>query len=101
MIHPSANSCCCPPVSWLAAHLFPPTTHLGLSLQNLPDDWQCPVCGAEKRLFQSRAKELAGFAENQGYGLGTNSMTSEQKSLLIYGSLAFFIVLFLLGYTLE
>ena len=35
------------------------------SPQDLPADWQCPVCGAEKRLFQSRAKELAGFAENQ------------------------------------
>ena len=40
-------------------------------------------------------------AASQGYGLGTNSMTSDQKSLLIYGSLAFFIILFLLGYTLD
>lgn len=46
-------------------------------------------------------EEVAGFAENQGYGLGTNTMTGEQKSLLIYGSLLFFIFLFLLGYTLD
>lgn len=45
--------------------------------------------------------EVAGFAVNQGYGLGTNSMTSGQKSLLIYGSLGVFFVLFLLGYFLE
>ena len=37
----------------------------------------------------------------QGYGLGTNSLTEDQKSLLIFGSLAFFFVLFLLGYALP
>lgn len=37
----------------------------------------------------------------QGYGLGTNAMTEEQKSLLIFGSLGFFFVLFLLGYALP
>ncbi|GAB4816298.1 hypothetical protein N2152v2_003344 [Parachlorella kessleri] len=73
----------------------------GTKFEDLPGDWQCPTCGAGKGLFQSRAKELAGFAENQGYGLGVNSMTAGQKSLLIYGSLAFFVVLFLLGYTLN
>lgn len=73
----------------------------GVKFQNLPDDWNCPVCGAEKSLFKSRQQEVAGFAENQGYGLGTNSMTGEQKSLLIYGSLLFFFALFLLGYTLN
>jgi hypothetical protein len=40
---------------------------------------------------------VAGFAENQQYGLGTNSMTGEQKSLLIYGVLALFFILFLGG----
>lgn len=59
------------------------------------------MCGAERTLFESKAKEVAGFAVNQGYGLGTNSMTGDQKSLLIYGSLLFFFALFLLGYTLE
>lgn len=40
---------------------------------------------------------VAGFAENQQYGLGTNSMTGEQKSLLIYGTLAVFFIMFLAG----
>lgn len=72
-----------------------------LWLQNLPDDWNCPVCGSEKSMFISKQKEIAGFAENQGYGLGTNSMTGEQKNLLIFGSLAAFFLLFLLGYTMN
>lgn len=37
----------------------------------------------------------------QGYGLGTNTMTEGQKSGLIYGSLAFFFLLFILGYALP
>lgn len=73
----------------------------GIKFGDLPEDWHCPVCGAEKGLFQSSQREVAGFAANQGYGLGTNSMTGEQKSLLIYGSLLFFFALFLLGYTLN
>ena len=70
-------------------------------LQDLPGDWQCPICGAEKRTFENRAKEIAGFEENQGYGFGTNTMTSGQKSLLIYGSLVVFFALFCAGYLLQ
>lgn len=44
---------------------------------------------------------VAGFAENQKYGLGTNSMTGEQKTLIIYGALGLFFILFLLGYALD
>jgi hypothetical protein len=36
-----------------------------------------------------------------GYGLGSNSMTGEQKSLLIYGALTFFFALFISGYLLD
>lgn len=54
-------------------------------MQDLPDDWTCPTCGTEKQFFQSKAKRVAGFEQNQGYGFGSNSLTSEQKSLLIYG----------------
>jgi hypothetical protein len=61
----------------------------------------CPICGAAKSKFESRVKVVAGFAENQQYGLGTNSMTGNQKLLLIYGSLLIFILLFLAGYALE
>ncbi len=70
-------------------------------LQDLPNDWQCPICGAEKRAFQSKAREIAGFAENQRYGLGTNSMTSGQKSALIWGSLLLFFALFIAGYFIQ
>ena len=70
-------------------------------LQNLPGDWGCPVCGAEGKTFQVQETEIAGFAVNQKYGLGTNTMTAGQKSLLIYGSLALFFALFLAGYFLE
>ena len=69
--------------------------------QNLPEDWSCPICGAPKTNFQTKAREIAGFAENQRYGLGTNSMTSGQKSLLIFGSLLAFFFLFLAGYFIQ
>ncbi|KAF6250710.1 hypothetical protein COO60DRAFT_1622804 [Scenedesmus sp. NREL 46B-D3] len=73
----------------------------GVLFQDLPEDYNCPICGAEKAKFESRVKVVAGFAENQQYGLGTNSMTESQKSLLIYGALALFFLLFLAGYALE
>jgi rubredoxin len=38
----------------------------GVQFQKLPDDWQCPTCGADKKLFESRQRQVAGFAENQG-----------------------------------
>ncbi len=54
-------------------------------------------------MFCARASTqvIAGFAQNQKYGFGTNSMTSDNKLLLIYGSLAAFFLLFILGYGLE
>jgi len=73
----------------------------GVKYDNLPEDWQCPVCGAEKRMFVRKELQVAGFAANQGYGLGTNSMTGDQKSLLIYGSLALFFFLFIAGYFIQ
>ena len=69
--------------------------------QELPAEYVCPVCGAPKDKFEASVKVVAGFAENQGYGLGTNGMTGEQKSLLIYGALAAFFALFIAGYGLE
>ena len=74
---------------------------LRLHMQELPQDWGCPVCGAQARTFQVQETEIAGFAANQGYGLGTNSMTEGQKSGLIYGSLLVFFILFLCGYFLQ
>ncbi|KAK9136537.1 hypothetical protein Sjap_007131 [Stephania japonica] len=73
----------------------------GLPFDKLPEDWRCPTCGAAKSFFQSKSIEIAGFAQNQQFGLGTNSLTSAQKLILIYGSLAFFFALFLGGYFLQ
>ncbi|PNW80381.1 hypothetical protein CHLRE_07g315150v5 [Chlamydomonas reinhardtii] len=73
----------------------------GTTYQSLPEDYTCPICGAPKTKFESRVKVVAGFAENQQYGLGGNSMTEAQKSGLIYGALALFFALFLAGYALE
>lgn len=73
----------------------------GVKFQDLPADYSCPVCGAGKDKFESKLRVVAGFAENQKYGLGTNSMTGDQKLLLIYGALAVFFILFLAGYALE
>jgi len=73
----------------------------GIAFSQLPEDWRCPTCGAAKPLFKSKAIEVAGFAQNQQYGLGGNSLTGGQKSVLIYGTLLFFFFLFLSGYFLQ
>lgn len=73
----------------------------GLAFGQLPEDWRCPTCGAAKGFFESKSVEIAGFAQNQQFGLGGNSLTSGQKTLLIYGSLLFFFALFLSGYFLQ
>ncbi|KAJ1385163.1 Rubredoxin-like domain [Sesbania bispinosa] len=73
----------------------------GYQYEKLPDDWRCPTCGAAKSFFESKSVEIAGFAQNQQYGLGGNSLTSGQKTVLIYGTLLFFFVLFLSGYFLQ
>merc|ERR1712113_856202 len=73
----------------------------GMAFSELPADWTCPICGAEKTSFQNRTKTVAGFAANQKYGLGTNSMTGDEKLTVIYGTLIFFFSLFLLGYAFN
>ncbi|KAF8017990.1 hypothetical protein BT93_H3018 [Corymbia citriodora subsp. variegata] len=73
----------------------------GLPFAQMPEDWRCPTCGAAKSFFESKSVEIAGFAENQQFGLGGNALTSGQKAVLIYGSLFFFFVLFLSGYFLQ
>ncbi|KAG0501660.1 hypothetical protein HPP92_001732 [Vanilla planifolia] len=73
----------------------------GLGFEKLPEDWRCPTCGAAKFFFESKSVEIAGFAQNQGFGFGTNSLTSGQKALLIYGSLLLAFALFLSGYFLQ
>jgi len=73
----------------------------GTEFGNLPEDWQCPICGASRDSFVNKGVQLSGFVQNQGFGLGGNSLTSNQKSILIYGSLIFFFCLFLSGYFLQ
>ncbi len=73
----------------------------GTQFKDLPEDWRCPTCGTEKSKFKNMGKEVAGFEQNQGYGLGTNSMTGGEKSVLIYGALAVFFLFFISGYLLD
>lgn len=73
----------------------------GTMFRDLPGDWLCPTCGAAKTYYQTKSVEVAGFAQNQQYGLGGNTLTGGQKSLIIYGSLLFFFALFLSGYFLQ
>ncbi|XWS58303.1 hypothetical protein CRYUN_Cryun08bG0022600 [Craigia yunnanensis] len=73
----------------------------GFQFEKLPDDWRCPTCGAAKSFFESKSVEIAGFAQNQQFGLGGNALTSGQKAILIFGSLFVFFVLFLSGYFLQ
>nr|ABU52965.1 hypothetical protein [Dunaliella viridis] len=68
---------------------------------DLPQDYVCPVCSAPKSQFESDARVLAGFAENQKYGLGFNSVTGNQKLLVIYGALALLFLLLIGGYALD
>ena len=72
-----------------------------MAFKELPEDWVCPTCGAAQKTFKSMGREVAGFVQNQQYGLGTNSMTGSQKSLLIWGSLGAFFMLFMSGYFLD
>ncbi|KAF9670064.1 hypothetical protein SADUNF_Sadunf13G0029700 [Salix dunnii] len=73
----------------------------GFQFDKLPDDWSCSTCGAAKTFFESKSVEIAGFAQNQQYGLGGNALTSGQKATVIYGTLFFFFVLLLSGYFLQ
>ena len=54
-----------------------------------------------KSQFKNIKKVIAGFADNQKYGFGGNSLTGGQKNLIIFGSLGFGFLLLLSGYFLE
>ncbi|KAG6518524.1 rubredoxin-like [Zingiber officinale] len=79
------------------AYPIPP----GFQFEKLPDDWRCPTCGAARSFFESKSVEIAGFAQNQQFGFGGNSLTSGQKTLLIYGGLLLGFVFFISGYFLQ
>jgi rubredoxin len=69
----------------------------------LPTTWKCPTCGAKKSLFSNigTINESAGFKANQRYGLGVNTLTQGQKSLLIFGGMGLGILLLLSLYSLN
>ncbi|EOA34836.1 hypothetical protein CARUB_v10022416mg [Capsella rubella] len=73
----------------------------GFQFDKLPEDWRCPTCGAAQSFFESKMVEIAGFAQNQQYGLGGNALTGGQKTGLIFGSLLLFFMLFLSGYFIQ
>ncbi|KAF5839231.1 rubredoxin [Dunaliella salina] len=73
----------------------------GTKFEELPKEYTCPVCNAPKSQFKSDARVLAGFAENQKYGLGFNSVTGNQKLLVIYGALVIGFILLISGYAME
>ena len=76
---------------------IPPNT----SFEDLPLNWRCPTCRASKDSFKALSEVIPGFAVNQGYGFGGNSLTSSQKTNLIFGGLFLFFLLFLGGYGLS
>jgi len=69
--------------------------------QLVPDSFVCPNCKSPKPFFDAEQIEIAGFADNQNYGIGTNTWTEAQKSTAIFGGLAAFFALFVGGYALN
>jgi rubredoxin len=73
----------------------------GTLFVELPSEFNCPACRSPKSQFKNIKKVIAGFAENQKYGLGGNSLTGGQKNALIFGVLGLTFLLLLSGYLLE
>lgn len=73
----------------------------GTEFSKLPDNFSCPACRSPKSQFKNIKKVIAGFADNQKYGFGGNSLTGGQKNLIIFGCLGFGFLLLLSGYFLE
>ena len=73
----------------------------GTLFVELPTEFNCPACRSPKSQFKNIKKVIAGFAENQKYGLGGNSLTGGQMNALIFGGVGFTFLLLLSGYLLE
>ena len=67
----------------------------------IPPSWTCPNCKSPKAFFTPIQVEIAGFEENQAYGIGANTWTESQKSNAIFGGLGLLFVLFIAGYGLN
>jgi rubredoxin len=73
----------------------------GVSFEDLEEKWRCPVCYSPKSGFRLEMRTIAGFETNQSYGLGTNSLTEDQKNLLIFGGLFLGFLFLRSGYLLD
>ena len=75
----------------------------GTLFEQLPTNWRCPVCVAKKTVFANigPAGTASGFKVNLGYGLGVNTMTPNQKNILIFGALALGFLFFISLYGLQ
>ncbi len=75
----------------------------GTAFADLPTRWRCPVCGAPKSQFINIGSQEnpSGFEENLGFGLGVNTLTPQQKNLLIFGGLALGFLFFMSLYGLN
>ncbi len=75
----------------------------GVPFQDLPLNWRCPVCSAPKKRFVNvgPAGSASGFKENYRYGLGVNTLTPGQKSVLIFGALGLGFLFFISLYGLR
>ena len=75
----------------------------GTQFPELPINWRCPVCSANKKAFANvgPAGTASGFTENMGYGFGVNKLTPGQKNLLIFGALALGFLFFISLYGLK
>ncbi len=65
--------------------------------------FRCPVCreGVESYRDIGPKSKPSGFEENLNYGFGVNRLTPGQKSVLIFGGLAFAVACFLSLYSLN
>ncbi len=75
----------------------------GTDFESLPETWRCPVCGARKPRFSNIGPKdsPSGFKENLKYGFGVNTMTPNQKNLLIFGALGLAVLFFISLYGLQ
>jgi len=73
----------------------------GTEFRDISKDWCCPECGAPRDDFTAITETVAGFADNQNYGLGFNTFTGNQKEIVIWGGLGLGFALFMAGYLLD
>eukprot|EP00933_Yihiella_yeosuensis_P046011 TRINITY_DN41477_c0_g1_i1.p1 TRINITY_DN41477_c0_g1~~TRINITY_DN41477_c0_g1_i1.p1 ORF type:complete len:228 (+),score=48.52 TRINITY_DN41477_c0_g1_i1:73-684(+) len=73
----------------------------GTQWKDLPVNFRCPTCRVSKDQFNPIVEEIAGFKENQEFGLGFNTWTGGQKQILIWGGLIGLAGILLSGYWYE